>query len=104
VPDAKTMTKPWLTECLGGKISYMQLVNFFDDPLYVLINKYLWESRELNEVDKAALVFHEAIYYMLRVTKSATNSIEARKLVGYIFSDMSIESLKKSLKIVITQW
>lgn len=81
--------------CPGGNIKYIQVANFLDEEnLY--IRKYYW--KRLNEINKAALVLHEAIYYVLREKLGDTNSIMTRRIVGLTLSnidgpELSIEIL-----------
>lgn len=100
IDDALYRVKPPLKECLGGKIQYIQLANFTHYGT-VLVNKSLFNNPKLEEVDKAALIFHEAIYAFLRNQYRDENSVRARELNGVLFSDLNKDEILKRVEEVL---
>ncbi len=68
-----------------------QLANYVNNGL-ILVSGEMWHA--LDEVNKAALIVHETIYYEFRTETGATNSIHARKAVAYGFSGVVLEGVK----------
>ncbi|MGE3759274.1 MAG: hypothetical protein AB7H97_16030 [Pseudobdellovibrionaceae bacterium] len=66
------------------------------------MNKFLWESPLIPSLDKAALLFHEAVYYWMRSYTGTTTSNSSRKIVGYMFADENKHS-PASIKEEITK-
>lgn len=64
----------------------------------MMINRYLFNNPKMSEVDKAALVFHEAIYAYLRDQYGDNNFVRSRKIVGYIFSNLKNSDISKNVE------
>jgi len=105
IGDSLYRLKPNISQCAGGilvtdpqsgenMIPYEQVVNYKNDG-NVLIQIDLWNK--LSETEKAALVFHEAIYAYFRDLEGDTDSVKTRRIVGLIFSTLSSEDLTKAL-------
>lgn len=78
VDDAKLVVIPALPCAIEQVANYTP-----DDNL--LVSRELWDT--FDQTSRAALVLHEMVYYLLRVSPGhATNSTLARKVVGYAFS------------------
>ena len=86
-------------ECPMGSISYVQLANFTENGT-ILINQRFFNDPALSEVDKAALMFHEAVYEFLR-TKGETDSYNTRRIVGYAFSDLDDGAIHKNIDDIL---
>ncbi len=91
--------------CPRGHVEYQQIANFLDRPGdaddQVKIDQ-LWFSR-LSMFDRALLQVHEAIYALKREPpelggESARDSSNARRLVGYLASDVSVEEYRHLLR------
>ncbi len=55
----------------------------------LLIDGEIWAK--LDETNKAALYLHETLYWRLRAA-GATNSLRARRIVGYLMNDFSLRA------------
>lgn len=97
VDDALYRIRPSKKECLGGTISYVQLANYTNYGK-ILIQKGVFEDPRLGEVDKAALMIHEAVYAYLRERFQEKDSVCARRIVGLLFSTMRAEEVKKEIE------
>ena len=86
-------------ECPMGSISYVQLANFTENGT-ILINHRFFNDPELSEVDKAALMFHEAVYEFLR-TKGETDSYNTRRIVGFAFSDLDDAAIRRNIDDIL---
>ncbi len=71
-----------------------QLALYKDDFL-LLVNQDLWNV--LDDLNKAALYVHEAIYRFERTGNKTTNSVHARKLVGHLFSDFKLTPVMEGI-------
>lgn len=69
--------------CPDGKVDYEQLANYTSYGT-IIVDQEIWEKLSLT--DRTALYIHEALYALLRDKKKATDSTEARRLTGYLFS------------------
>ncbi len=100
IDDALYRVRPSARDCLGGDIKYIQLANF---TYYgsILLNQYLFNNPKLNEVDKAALMFHEAIYAYLRDQYGDDTSVRAREIVGYIFSSLKNVEIAEKIDSIL---
>lgn len=78
-PPRSSCSTPW---------SYTQFANFTDFD-QVLIRSDLWTHANVSKIDKAALIWHEVVYRWLRNEFNDQDSIRARQIVGYIFSNLS---------------
>lgn len=94
IEDAHFRIFPGVSDCPGGKVTYLQLANFtFDGRL--LIREDIWSA--LSPTDQVALVFHEAFYSLFRELYSDETSDRARRAVGLLFSDISAPVLESKL-------
>lgn len=100
IDDALYRVRPPARDCLGGTIKYVQLANF---TYYgaILINQHLFNNAKLSEADKAALMFHEAIYAFLRDRYGDTTSVRTREIVGYIFSTLKNSEIREKIDSVL---
>lgn len=96
IDDALYQIRPYSKLCPGGSWIYTQFANF-NLQGQVLVDIDLWNSPILSSGEKAAMMWHEAIYYWLRSSYQDTNSIRARYIVAVLFSDLS--ATEKSTKI-----
>jgi len=82
-----------LPACENGRPSYVQVAAYFDlqddDRIYIH-REYFYN---MNNISKAALLVHEAIYKTARVLYNHASSVYARKVTGYLFSDMTSNEL-----------
>lgn len=100
IDDALYRMKPSARDCSGGKVKYTQLANYTHYGS-ILVNEYLFNSPKLAEVDKAALMFHEAMYAYLRDRYGDSDSVRAREIVGYVFSNLkNIEISEKIYEVL----
>ena len=101
VDDSLYHISPLPKYCGGLPWQYVQFANFTDQG-QVLIRQDLWQSPLISELDKAALIWHEAVYRWLRVEKGDTNSVRARQIVGILFSRLSSDEMRTRLSNVLT--
>ena len=94
IDDSLFRLKPSPRRCEGGLVAYEQTVNYKNDGL-ILVQSELFNSLPIS--DKAALIFHEALYKYRRDTVGDTNSVATRRIVGLVFSTLSTADLKKAL-------
>lgn len=99
IDDALFRIRPPQSSCVNGDISYVQFGNYTNYGA-ILIRQDLWQS--ISELDKAALIVHEAIYAYFRQRYNQTNSVQTRIAVGYIFSNLEIDLLKEKLNPLFT--
>lgn len=94
IDDALFRISPLASSCQQGKLAYEQLANYtaYDR---ILLNKELWQP--LSNIEKAGLYLHEAIYLLERTRKNATNSVNTRKLVGLLLSQLSVKVYQNDL-------
>ncbi len=100
IDDALYRVYPPARDCLGGTIKYIQLANF---TYYgaVLINQHFFNNAKLSEIDKAGLMFHEAIYAFLRDRHGDTTSVRTREIVGYIFSTLKNSEIREKIDLIL---
>ena len=96
IDDALYRIRPPESTCTRGWVEYVQLANF---TYYqkTLIQKTIWEDEKFSELNKAALIIHEAVYKYARENKGDTNSVRTREAVAHIFSDMDTDGLRLKL-------
>ncbi len=73
---------------VGCKIE--QLANY-NGPNRVLIDTEIWDK--LDHVNKLALLTHEIVFYFYKKFNGEKDSRNARKIVGYIFSDLKSKKI-----------
>jgi formylglycine-generating enzyme required for sulfatase activity len=95
IEDSLYRLAPAQKRCVGGSIQYEQVVNYKNDGL-ILLQSEIFNS--LSNSAKAALVMHEAIYAYRRESTGDDTSVNARRMVGLVFSTLSTEDLKKALE------
>ncbi len=91
--DALLRSRPSPATCPEGEWTYLQMANFTEFG-FLLVRRDLWEADSLSNTDRAALLFHEAIYKWLRQTHNDVTSVRTRTLVGHLFADLPAETLK----------
>lgn len=100
IDDALYRMKPSYRKCLGGEVRYTQLANYTNYET-ILVSEYLFNSSKLSEVDKAALIVHEALYAYFRDLFKDSDSVRTRKVVGYLFSELkNDEVFQKYIEIL----
>lgn len=117
IDDVFHRIHPNVSDCLGGQlvtdprsgskvIPYEQLVNYQDNDegvndgnAHILLQSVIWAH--LSDFDKAAVVFHEAIYKLLREQYGNTDSVFARQLTGLLFSTTSTADLEQKIEIIL---
>lgn len=94
--DVSYRTRPRPESCRGGVIDSdpAQVVNYRHDGT-VMVRSDLIASMSTFQI--AALVFHEAIYRYLRDLRDVEDSSDVRKVVAYVFSDLSAEEVRHQL-------
>lgn len=97
IEDGLYRVVPSAKECSKGKLQYVQIANYTHYNK-VLIDEKLFNNSKLSEVDRAALILHEAIYSYARAFKGDSNSVRTRRIVGLVFSRMSIAQLRAELE------
>lgn len=102
VDDALFRMRPHSSTCVGGTWSYVQFANFTHLG-HILVREDLWNSPVIASVDKAALLWHEAIYSWLRKTAGDKDSVRTRQIVGIIFSQLSAQEMAAEIDIVLRQ-
>jgi hypothetical protein len=86
--DSKYRAKPLPSLCrTGGGWQYRQFANWDDRSNRGIIREDYWKSPRISALDKAGLVWHEAIYRWLRVSYGDSDSTRARELVGLLFAE-----------------
>jgi hypothetical protein len=89
--------RPDPSSCGGGVLpEYPEQIAYYDDALDTLqFNDALYDDPRFTNLDRAALLVHEVIYRMYRTHKDAQDSSETRNIVGYLFSDAPVESIRE---------
>ncbi|KYG67324.1 hypothetical protein AZI86_10020 [Bdellovibrio bacteriovorus] len=100
IEDIYNRIEPGYDFCFTENIKYTQFANFTVDGR-ILISEQLWYSSKIAAINKAALIFHEAIYLMLRETKNETDSVNARYITGILFTTLNPTEMKKKLSHVM---
>ncbi len=100
IDDAKPPISPLPNQCHGGVWNFVQFANYKDDG-QLLIRNDLWNSSALGAIDKAALLWHEAVYRWLRTDYQDDNSIRSRKIVGLVFSTLSTDEISLEVRKVV---
>lgn len=100
IDDALYRVRPPARDCLGGNVKYIQLANFTHYGS-ILVNQYLFNNEKLSEGDRAALVFHEAIYAYLRDQYGDNTSVRTREITGYIFSTLKNVEISEKIDSIL---
>lgn len=89
--DLENYLRPSKRSCLEGEIRKIQLVNYINSNR-IEVDAFFYDrvlEKNNNRVDKAALIFHEAMYtYFRKKYRHATSSI-TREIIGALFSTQS---------------
>lgn len=96
IEDAQIRVRPLPEQCEDGYLYYGQLANFTFDGRLLISSKY-WKDASFTDVERGALLVHEAVYKALREGLGDKNSSRVRQIVGILFSTLS--DSQKSLKI-----
>lgn len=89
--DAFGLLIPSNKDC-PGKWQLEQFANYIDiDTL--IVKRELWNSAQVSSIDKAALVWHEAVYHWLRDHHDNKDSGMTRFIVGVLFSDVDFNEM-----------
>ncbi len=102
IPDSFARISPQPATCVNGKWDPVQLVNFTEDAR-ILIRKDLFDSTYMSNVEKAAVYLHEGIYSYLRDEFGDSNSVRARAIVGFLFSDLPEDQKLARIQKVLGQ-
>jgi hypothetical protein len=99
--DFNNASKPLASTCPSGEWQPLNIANFREEDQQVLISSELWNSPRLPTLDKAALLFHEAVYYWMRNYYGSTNSDKARKITGLLFSTLPTAQMKQEITKIL---
>jgi len=100
IPDSDPRGRPLPEACEYGSWEYLQIANYKLNG-QLLIRRDLWESPNLPALDRAALLWHEAIYRWLRTDYQDDNSSRSRQIVGLVFSTWDIDRVKAEVKKIL---
>jgi len=100
IDDALFRIVPLPNTCTEGQWEYLQFANFTAQD-QVLIRNDIWTSQVVSELDKGALLIHEAIYRWLRLENKDDNSIRAREIVGILFSDLNVDEMNRRIQTLL---
>lgn len=100
VDDALFRIKPPKSSCIYGW-NYTQFANFTNQD-QILIREDLWNSENVNAIDKAALIWHEIIYKWLRDEYKDKDSVRARQIVGLLFSTNSAQDINNEIRKILS--
>lgn len=99
VEDVKLISlgdsKHWIemATCAQGSADFAPAAIYKEEEL--VYSKSIWEK--MDSLSQGALNVHEAVYKVLREEYRDTDSVRARKIVGFLFSEMKIEELDISM-------
>ncbi len=99
--DVNPFIYPLPSRCPQGVWKPINIANFREDDGRVLINAELWQSPVISSLDKAALLFHEAIYYWMRKYFGATDSVKSRAITGLLFSNLAPEQMRREITDIV---
>lgn len=100
IEDVFNRIEPGYDYCSQGPVTYQQLANFTFDGR-IIVSQSLWNSSRIAAVNKAALLFHEAIYLMLRETKGDTDSVNTRYITGVLFTTLQATEMKNKIEKIL---
>lgn len=100
IDDALFRIVPLPNTCPEGQWEYVQFANFTAQN-QVLIRNDIWTSTVVSELDKGALLIHEAVYRWLRLDYNDDNSIRAREIVGVLFSDLNTGEMNRRIQTLL---
>lgn len=103
IDDVLYRVQPGAKDCDGGQVEFKQLANFTNYN-HIIINEDLWNNAVFSEGQKAALLFHEAVYYWLRDKAKDHNSVRARAITGFLFSTLYKADMNNAIEEVLTKW
>ena len=106
IDDSLHRVSPQASSCPLGKWEYVQFADFAEynsNLSQVLIRKDLWESPVIAPLDKSALIWHEAVYRWLRVEYHDENSVRARQIVGYLYSQLPTVLMQQQIDSVLSE-
>lgn len=102
VDDSLYRIIPPATTCLNSW-TYTQFANY-THLNQILIRNDLWQSPQVKTLDKAALIWHEAIYTWLRDYEADINSVRTRQIVGLLFSTLAPLEIKSRIEKIIQNY
>lgn len=100
VDDVKNHLKPRPDTC-PGKWDYVQFANFTNEGV-LLVQKEFWESSQISDLDRVALLWHETVYLWLRDLYGDVSSRRARRIVGVLFAELDTESKHQRIKDILS--
>jgi hypothetical protein len=101
IGDVHWRSRPGVKFC-SGEIEYLQLMNFTHFGK-ILRNEILWNHPKLDSLNKAAALMHETVYHALRTKEGDTDSVRAREINGYIFSNLSGKEMQTKVNVVLSR-
>lgn len=101
VDDSLFRMRPLPATC-NGTWNYVQFANF-THLNQVLVRKDMWNNPAVPSLDKAALIWHEAIYKWLRETYGDKDSVRTRQIVGLLFAQITPAELEQGIAAVLKQ-
>jgi hypothetical protein len=99
--DYNNAIKPEAGTCPLGEWRAINIANFREDDQRILIRESLWKSSKISSLDKAALLFHEAIYYWTRSAFGTVNSDKARRITGLLFTLRPTSEIKDEIRKIL---
>lgn len=103
VEDSLYPISPLPANCPEGNWKYLQFANYLQQSQQILVRKDLWQHLGVSSLDKAALIWHEAIYAWLRDSSGDKDSRRARHIVGLVFSQLPPQALQDRIEDILTQ-
>ena len=102
IKDRNPRIEPLPDWCPEGKWEGVQMAGFkIGEDL--LIRKDLWNHAGLPQLDKGALLMHEAVYLWLRLEHQDMDSVRARQITGLVFSTLPAAEMRARIfKVLAT--
>jgi hypothetical protein len=101
INDSHYIGFPNRNACHGKPWDYVQFANYDDVQEIIQIRSDLWDSPKIAALDKAALLWHEAIYRWMRDEFGDDTSTRARQIVGILFSGLDAARARQALDTVL---
>lgn len=103
IDDIFYRIRPPASSCPDGEISRepIQIANYTSYGT-LLLRADIWDSKHLDDINRAALIMHEIVYAYMRETYSDMDSVRARMIVGIVFSKLNQEQMNSKLSSVFS--
>lgn len=98
--DAELEFRPKADTCKDGLIYYLQMADTLIDG-NVVISAPLWSNPLFPNIEKAAILLHEEVYFALRKELGDETSRRTRILVSLIFSDTAEKGLAQKAAAIL---